>query len=77
MNKNEKELERILAKATELQHLVSSSPDASENLKLDAKLLLTDCQLVDPALTEELELLNRRFDGIVKRAQRAGIIGEE
>ncbi len=58
----------------ELSHVVMSSPEASDMLKEDVRLLLVDCAASATPTPEELEVLNKSYEGLVKRAQRSGAL---
>ena len=60
--------------ARELSHIVSGSPEASDMLKEESRLLMMDCAISTDPSPEELEVLLKSFEGLQKRAQRAGIL---
>ena len=60
--------------AKELSHIVMGSPEASDVLKEDVRLLVADCEASATPSPEELEVLNKSYEGLVKRAQRCGAL---
>jgi len=58
----------------ELHRIITGSPEASAMLKEDVRLLMEDCRASTDPSPEELEVLNKTYDGLVRRAQRSGAL---